>query len=132
MIKNRIFKVTNGRMLYKCAACNAKRMVAVPPNVRFRSVHCHKCATITRCSLDRRQTRREQQLGKILALFPDGSFFEVQLADISLNGIGLDIGYRDIKKFQVGREIRFQCNWNPQFIGMNRYRLRSAAGRGRN
>lgn len=128
MAKTRTFKVTNGRILFQCSVCNAKRMIAVAPNVRFRSVRCHKCSEITRCNLDRRLTLREQQLGKILALFPDGRSFDVNLADISLYGVGFDVSYRDVNKFLVGKEVQFQCNWNPQLLGMYRYIIRSVKG----
>ncbi len=59
----------------------------------------------------------------------DGKYIEVDLYDMSLNGIGFDISIRDISKITVGKEIQFRCTWNPRLLGQGRYIIRSIKGR---
>lgn len=129
MAKTVVFRVENGRMRFKCFACEKKRMVAVPPNVRQRSIRCHNCKEITRCSFNRRLDLREQQLGKVLLTTREGREIAVDLLDISPKGVGFDVAARDIKKIAVGREVKFRCNWNPRLFTRGRYVVKSIKGR---
>ena len=129
MAKTRTFRVVGGRIHFKCHACQSKRMVAIPPGVRKRSVRCNKCGEITRCDLNRRQIPREHQTGKVLMSAGDNSYIEVDLYDISLGGVGFDVSPRDIRKMSVGKEIQFKCTWNSRLFQQGRYIVRSIKGR---
>ena len=99
------------------------------PGIRKRSLRCNKCGEITRCNFNRRTIPREQQRGKIFMSVDDSNYIEVDLYDMSLNGIGFDISIRDIRKMTVGREIQFKCTWNPRLYGQGRYIVKSIKGR---
>ncbi|EKD40002.1 MAG: hypothetical protein ACD_75C00208G0002 [uncultured bacterium] len=128
MAKLRTFRVVNGRVLFKCHACQGKRMITVAPGVRTRSMHCAQCGEITRCMLNRRQLEREQQSGRILLLTGDGRQIEVDLVDISRDGVGIDVSTRDIMKIALGRDLLLKCPWNPQLLGQGRYVVKSIRG----
>lgn len=72
---------------------------------------------------------REQQRGKILMSTSDGNSVEVDLHDMSLNGIGFDVAVRDIRKISVGNEVQFRCTWNSRLFSQGRYVVRSIKGR---
>ncbi len=129
MAKTKTFRVVGGRIHFKCHACQNRRMVAVPPGVRKRSIRCNKCGEITRCDFNRREIPREQQRGKVLMSISDSSYIEVDLYDISLNGIGFDISIRDVRRISVGNEIQFRCTWNSKLFSQGRYIVRSIKGR---
>lgn len=129
MAKAQTFRAISGRIHFKCHACQAKRMVAISPGVRQRSIRCHKCGESTRARFNRRLILREQQRGKVLISTSDSSYFEVDLYDISLNGIGFDVSPRDIRKMTVGAEVQFRCTWNPRLFSQGRYIIRSIKGR---
>jgi len=123
------FQVTNGRIHFKCSNCQAKRMISVPTGVRQRSLRCHRCGEITRCSFNRRYTGRERQSGKVLLYTGDGSQFEIDLYDISQRGVGFELHAKDIRRVAVGREVSFRCPWNPLLLSQGRYRIKSISGR---
>jgi hypothetical protein len=129
MSRNKAFRVVKGRVHFKCYSCESKRMVAVPYTVLRRTIRCQKCGEITRCTLNRRITLRDQQRGKILMKTADGREMTVDLADVSLNGVGLDVSAGDLPKIKVGKEIQFRCTWNPRLLGQGRYVIRSIKGR---
>lgn len=128
MSKTRTFRVDNGRTLFKCHKCQGKRMIAVGPGVRSRSIRCAKCGESTRCVFNRRMTPREQQSGSVLMITSDGREFTVDLYDISPSGVGLDISVRDANKVAVGKDVNFKCNWNPQLLSQGVYVVRSVKG----
>jgi hypothetical protein len=128
MGKTKSFRVENGRMLFKCHLCQSKRMIAVAPGVRTRSLRCSKCGESTRCIFNRRQTQREQQSGTVLAQTSDGRELLVDLFDISMRGVGFDLSIRDINKIAIGRNVEFKCTWNPQLFNQGRYVVRSITG----
>jgi len=128
MAKTRTFRVIQGRMHFKCHNCQARRLYSVPPAVRQRTIQCHKCKERTRCSFNRRLSRREQQMGRVEVRLNDGVQIEVSLADISFNGVGFDVMYRDTRRMREGREIQFRCSWNPKLFGSDRYVIRSIKG----
>ena len=123
------FRIVSGRVHFKCQACQGKRMIAIPPGVRRRSIRCHKCGEITRCNFNRRLVRREQQRGRVRISTTDGSHVEVDLYDISHNGIGFDVALRDLRKISVGMVFRFQCTWMSRLFTQSRYVIRSIKGR---
>lgn len=128
MGKTKSFRVENGRMLFKCHACQGKRMIAVGPGVRMRSIRCSKCGESTRCLFNRRLAQRESQSGTVLLLTSDGRELTVDLFDISLHGVGFDLSIRDTNKIAVGRHVQFKCSWNPQLLSKDRYVVRSVKG----
>jgi hypothetical protein len=128
MARTKTFRVENGRMLFKCHACQGTRLFAVAPGVRMRSVRCAKCGETTRCIFNRRHAPRELQSGKILARTADGKELAVDLSDISPDGIGFEIAFRDAVKIAVGRDLQLKCTWNPHLLGQERYVVRSVIG----
>lgn len=129
MLKTKSFNVTDGRFHFKCSACQAKRLAAAPLRVRKRSYKCHKCKQITRCILNRRIARREQQYGKALMRSSDGQEFEVDLVDISLHGVGFDVRYNDLRKISVGKVYDLRCPWNPRLFTDGRYLVKTINSR---
>lgn len=129
MSKTQTFRVISGRIHFKCHACQGKRMVTIPPGLRQRSIHCHKCGEVTRASFNRRLVLREQQRGKVFMSSGDSDYVEVDLYDISPSGIGFDVAARDIRKMTVGKEIKFRCTWNSKLLSQGRYVVRSIKGR---
>jgi hypothetical protein len=128
MGKTKTFRVENGRILFKCHVCQGKRMMAVAPGVRMRSIRCSKCGEATRCLFNRRLAERESQSGLVLVLTNDGRELMVDLFDISLNGVGFELSIRDANKIAVGRDVQFKCSWNPQLLSSGRYIVRSVKG----
>lgn len=128
MGKSQTFRVVNGRAHFKCHACKAKRMVTIPPQVRTRSLRCHKCGELTRANFNRRIIPREQQRGKVLMELRDNISLEVDLYDISLYGVGFDVPMREVRKLSVGQEVQFRCSWNPRLFSQGRYIIRSIKG----
>jgi hypothetical protein len=126
--KTKTFRVENGRMLFKCHVCQGKRMMAIAPGVRMRSIRCSKCGESTRCLFNRRLAERESQSGLVLVLTNDGRELTVDLFDISLNGVGFELSIRDTNKIAVGRDVQFKCSWNPQLFSSGRYIVRSVKG----
>lgn len=128
MTKLRTFRVVNGRFLFKCPSCQSKRMVAVGPGVRARSLRCSRCGEATRCVLNRRIIEREQQSGKVLLFTGDGREIEVDLFDISQDGVGFHVATRDLMKISMGRDLHFKCTWNQHLLGQSRYVVKSING----
>jgi hypothetical protein len=112
-------------MQFLCHRCLAKRMVVIPPAVRLRTIRCHKCGEPTRCTFNRRITLREQQSGRALLTTSDGREMEVDLFDISQDGVGFELSIKDMTKLAVGREITLKCQWNQQLLSRGRYIVRS-------
>lgn len=115
----------NGRALFKCPTCKYKRMYAIPPAVRTRTLRCFKCGESTRCIFNRRALAREQQSGRVLLLCNDGREIEVDIFDISGDGVGFEVPIRDIMKIEIGGQVNFKCQWNPLLFGQKRYIIRS-------
>ena len=128
MAKTKMVQVVNGRMHFKCHACQAKRMVSIPPGIRRRSFRCHKCGETTHCNFNRRRALREQQRGVVQLTTNEGKTFNVNLFDISLYGVGFDVSFRDKHKLSVGSEIKFRCPWNPRLLSQGRYQITSLNG----
>ncbi len=128
MAKSRIFQVISNRFRFICSDCKAKRSLPVPPNVRRRSVRCHKCGVVTQCQLNRRLKPREMQSGKAIMIARDGNELEIDLRDISLGGVGFDAPFGALRKIALGQEVQLRCNWNPRLLDRGRYRVISIKG----
>ena len=103
-------------------------MYTIPPGVRTRTLRCSKCGETTRCTFNRRVVEREQQSGKVLLFCDDGKEIEVNLFDISMDGLGFEVPIRDVMRIAVGRYVSFKCPWNPQLLSQGRYIIRSIRG----
>ncbi len=114
MGKTRIFQVVNNRMQFKCSCCGAKRNLPVPPNLRRKSMRCHKCMEITQCQFNRRTKPREQRSGKVVMTTSGGEELMVNLNDISETGLGIDLplGFVIRSKVKIGNMVRLKCSWN--------------------
>ncbi|MFH0781640.1 MAG: hypothetical protein V2B20_06750 [Pseudomonadota bacterium] len=128
MSKTRIFRVENGRMLFKCYQCDYKRMLTVGGGIRTKSIRCGRCGESTRCVLNRRLAERESQSGKVVLLTNDGREIPVDLFDISLRGVGFEVSIRDMNRIAVGRDVQLKCPWNAQLFSQGRYIVRSVKG----
>ena len=128
MSKLRTFRVTNGRVQFRCPICKGRRMYSIPPDLRSRSLRCTNCGETTRCIFNRRVEEREQQGGRVQLFYDDGNQIEVDLVDISLDGLGFEIAVRDMMKIAVGGYVSFKCPWNPQLLSQGRYQVRSMKG----
>ncbi|SDO36161.1 hypothetical protein [Desulforhopalus singaporensis] len=129
MAKKRTYRVVDGRMNFVCPECHTRRLVGVSPHLKNRSIKCHKCSTVVSCTLNRRETIREQQFGKVLLTRYDRSVVEVNLLDISTWGVGFELPFRELKKLSVGERIEFRCPWNPKLLGSSAYVIRAINGR---
>lgn len=128
MSKTRIFRVENGRMLFKCYQCDYKRMLTVGGAIRTKSIRCSKCGESTRCVFNRRLAQRESQTGKAVLFTNDGKELAIDLFDISLRGVGFELSIRDMNKITVGRDVQLKCPWNAQLFSQGRYIVRSVKG----
>jgi len=128
MAKTVTFRVISGRAQFKCPQCQKRRSVPISFSIRERTIRCHQCEEVTRCKFNRRETLREQQFGKVVLTTSDGREMEADLADYSPRGVGFDVGFRDIKKISVGKELKFNCSWNPRLFSRGKYVVRSIAG----
>lgn len=131
MAKVKKFRVINNRIQFRCVACGAKRNLPVQPNIRSKNVRCHKCAVITRCSLNRRTTARTLQSGKVTMITEEGKEIVVNIYDISTDGgYGFELPIRAsrAKTVKIGEEVRFNCKWNPRLLGSGRFKVISSNG----
>ena len=104
--------------------------MAAPDHLRQRSVRCHKCGEIVRCSLNRRATLRELQSGKAILLTSSGKEAEIELSDVSSKGIGFELTIRAMRSrvIKIGDHIQVYCNWSSRFQGNSRYVVRNIRG----
>ncbi len=129
MAKSQTYKVINNRIQYKCVECHAKRNLPVPPNVRSRSVRCHKCGELSRCKLNRRQNPRQLQSGKVIVITRQKREIEVQLHDISPEGVGFDVAVGATRSsIALKQEIKFRCGWNPRLFGRGQFIVQNIKG----
>lgn len=118
MAKSVIFKVINNRMQFRCTTCKAKRNVTIPPDIRVKSIRCHKCAELTRCVFNRRIEPRENQSGAITLETSSGREVDVMLNDRSRDGLGFIIPVGSARTYRIGlgNQVRLRCSWNPRLI----------------
>lgn len=126
-MKTKIVQVRDGRALFRCPACQGKRLVSAPLSVRRKTVHCTKCQETVNCVFNRRLTERNQQSGRVL-LLTNGTEAEVGLFDVSAGGVGFELDIRSGIRISVGREVQFKCGWNSQLLSQGRYVVKSISG----
>ncbi|MBA3007854.1 MAG: hypothetical protein KKB91_06050 [Proteobacteria bacterium] len=82
------------------------------------------------CRLNRRFRNRSQQAGKVLLITQEGREFEINLNDISENGVGFDvpIGIARAKVVTLGEEVRIRCSWNSRLFGNSRFVVQNVQG----
>lgn len=128
MAKTITCRVVSNRLLFRCPSCLTRRMLSLPDNIRRKSIRCHKCGEISKCSMNRRQMPRESQAGKAVMVFNDGREVNIDLYDISPAGVGFDI-LSGSKGVSLSQEVRLKCAWNPRLLDQGRYVVRNVKGR---
>jgi hypothetical protein len=58
-----------------------------------------------------------------------GKEIEIDLHDVSMNGLGFDLPVNAVRALSVRQEVRFKCTWNPRLLAGNRFVVRSIKGR---
>lgn len=129
MSKTRTYSVINNRFQFKCPSCQAKRMIAVPPDIRRKSVRCQRCGELSHCQLNRRVVPRMSQTGKALLILGDGKEMAIDLYDISIGGVGFEISGSIATTISVRQEVKLRCAWNPRLLDQSRFIIRSVKGR---
>lgn len=121
--QTKVFRVRCNRMQFKCPDCGARRNFAIPPNLRRKTIQCHKCKKKTKCILDKRVHRRTSQTGKIDILLANGQEIEANLVDVSPTGIGVKIppNIKKTKTLKLGARVDFRCSWNSRLLGHGGY-----------
>ncbi|MDO9042882.1 MAG: hypothetical protein Q7U64_11165 [Desulfocapsaceae bacterium] len=124
------YQVLGNRIFFRCPGCGAKRTYSIAHDLRQISIRCYKCGDKSMCRLNRRFCYRSQQAGKVLLITQEGREFEINLNDISVNGVGFDvpIGIARAKVVSLGEEVRFRCSWNPQLLGSSRFVVQNVRG----
>lgn len=123
-------RVISNRMQFRCSSCGAKRNLPVQANLRRKKIRCHKCGNVTNCKLNRRANPRESQSGKAVMITSEGKKIDVNIFDISMNGIGIEIPHSAVRSqtVSIGKKVRFECKWNPRLIGNNYFVVRNKNG----
>ncbi len=128
MPKTKEFKVQDRRLLFRCPSCGARR-TSIIPDIRSKSIRCHSCGEITRCTFNRRPEQRQSLSGKLTLRTRDGREVEVTLKDLSSRGIGFELPTgKSLKLLSVGHEIHLTCSWNPNLLSDTRYVVRNIKG----
>jgi len=130
MAKSVIFKVVNNRMQFRCFSCKAKKNVTIPPDIRTKSIRCHKCRELTRCNFNRRVHPRENQDGTVILRTSAGREIGVMLNDLSREGLGFNIPVGSARTYRigVGNEVRLRCAWNPRLIPNTAFVVKNIRG----
>lgn len=130
MAKSLIFKVVNNRLQFRCSTCKAKRNVTIPPDIRTKSIRCHKCADLTRCIFNRRVHPRENQSGIVILQTSAGREIDVMLNDLSMEGLGFNIPVGSARTYQIGlgNEVRLRCTWNSRLIPNTAFIVKNIKG----
>ncbi len=128
MPKTRTYSVVNNRLQFQCPFCQSKRLVALPPDKRRKSIRCFNCGELSHCLFNRRITPRQSQTGKAVMIFTDGRELPIDLYDISPGGVGFDItsGSAGVS---IKQEVKLRCAWNPRLLDQGRFVIRSVKGR---
>jgi hypothetical protein len=130
MGKTKDYQVLENRIFFQCPACKTKRTYTIAHDLRQISVHCYKCGDKSMCRLNRRFRYRTQQAGKVLLVTQAGREFEINLNDLSENGVGFDvpIGISRAHVVSLGEEVRLRCSWNPHLFGNSRFVVQNVRG----
>lgn len=123
------FQVVHHKIRFKCHACNIKKYMAIPSEVRRRSIRCPNCGAITKGLMNRRKRPRDQQYGKCLLTTIGGKEIEIDLHDISQSGIGFDLPFKSARTLSLRQQFFLKCQWNPNLFGNNKYVIKSIKGR---
>lgn len=129
MSKTRTYSVVNNRLQFKCPFCQARRMIALPPDVRRKSIRCQKCGELSHCQLNRRIVPRQSQAGKALLILNDGKELAIDLYDISFGGVGFELSGSIAATISVRQEVKLRCAWNPRLLDQGRFVIKSVKGR---
>lgn len=124
------YQVQDNRIFFRCLACGTRRTYPIAHDLRQISVRCYKCGDRSMCRLNRRFRCRSQQTGKVLLITREGKEFEINLNDLSENGVGFDvpIGMARAQVVSLGDEVRLRCSWNPQLFGNSRFVVQNVRG----
>jgi len=130
MGKAKTFRVVNHRFQFKCDKCGTRKYMAIPSHLRQRSVRCHKCGEIVRCSFNRRATLRELQSGKAVLITNSGKDVEIFLSDVSSKGLGFEMSIRAMRSraIKIGDQIQVYCSWSPRLLSNSRYVVQNIRG----
>lgn len=129
MSKTKVYQVVNNRIHFTCPACQGKRMIAIPPDLRRKSIRCQKCGELSHCQFNRRMTPRQSQTGKALVIVGDGKEMPVDLYDISIGGVGFELLVGVVTPLSPRQEIKLRCAWNPRLLEQGRYIVKNVKGR---
>jgi len=127
MARSRTFQVLSNRIKHVCLGCENKRVFSVPPQVRTRSIKCHKCGTRERVNLNRRTQPREAQAGRVTLKTSAGKEILTDLSDISSKGVGVILAMSSARALRVKEVVHFSCSWNPRLLS-GKYEIRSIRG----
>lgn len=58
-----------------------------------------------------------------------GKEIEIDLHDISTDGLGFDLPISAARALRVKQEVQFKCSWNPRLLGSSRFVVKSIHGR---
>lgn len=103
-------------------------MIALPPDLRRKSIRCQKCGELSHCQLNRRMAPRQSQAGKALMILGDGREMPVDLYDISIGGVGFELLVGVAASISPRQEVKLRCAWNPSLLDQ-RYVIRNVKGR---
>jgi len=126
-MRTKTIQVQFNRIRFVCPECDATRTYAVPPDARRRTIRCPKCSSRTQCILNRRAAPRESQTGRCLLVLEQGKEIEINLHDISLNGLGFTLPHNAACTLKVRQVIQLKCTWNPGLL-RGRYVIRNING----
>ena len=129
MSKTRVYAVVNNRIHFKCPYCQTKRMLAIPPDLRRKSLRCQKCGELSHCQFNRRMAMRQSQAGKVMMILSDGKELLVDLHDISSDGVGFELPSGMSTSISPRQEVKLRCSWNPALLDQGRYIIRNVRGR---
>ncbi|MBM9613156.1 PilZ domain-containing protein [Desulfobulbus rhabdoformis] len=116
--------VKDGRIRITCSNCRKRRYVAVPGNVRRKSIRCH-CGLSTTYNLNHRVYARESTCGKGFLLLANGRECPVYLCDISLGGIGFNIPPHYARTVSKAKELRLKYRSGAGSSMIRRIRITS-------
>ena len=126
------FKVVNNKIHFKCHACSAKRLIAIPVGVMRKTIKCHKCTESTQCLINRRHRTRQTCTGKIFIITDNYKEIEVVLHDVTEGAVGasFDLPYGEplTKTIKTGKTLRLNCRWNRYLFGREHYTVKSIRG----
>jgi hypothetical protein len=83
---------------------------------------------MSRCLLNHRNQRREQQTGKVSMVLSSGKEIEIELQDRSPGGFGIKVPPGNGRRMRLKEEVFFKCGWNPRLFAGGRYVIKSING----